>query len=331
MNRRYVVSIRMTGLGDRLVCLAAAWRYARDTGRSLVADWRFGQITSRAPENAFSLCFKATSDLAGVPFFGDEHIETGSLPKPRFPETWNEDAFLALPFMRPAHAFGAEKELAVRLIREGRDVPAQTVVFDGCINDGLVDLDDARTFFSALRPVSLIADQVASFRRVHMAERNVVGLHVRHGNGGDIMAHTPYWTSFDHAIDRCVKAVHRVRQVLGNETAVLLCTDSRQVQDALETALLNLVARPKAFPVPGKGELHLKQDAWTGRDDALIEMLLLAECGVLIRYPPGSFFSFYAAAMLAESEPSLLTVYDLHRPWDPADAMSPAIIFRKPC
>jgi hypothetical protein len=317
----------MTGLGDRLVCLAAAWRYARDTARSLIVDWRFGRITSKAPENGFSLCFKATGELAGVPFFCDEQIETASLPKPRFPEIWNEDAFLALPFIRPAHTFAAEQELAVHLIREGRDVPAQTVVFDGSVNDGLINLEEARTFFSTLQPISSIAEQVASYRRIHMAKRNVVGLHVRHGNGGNIMAHTPYWTSFDIAINRCVEAVHHVRQMLGNETVVFLCTDSSQVQDALERALPNLLTRPKAFRAPGEGELHLKEDAWTGRDDALIEMLLLAECGALIRYPPGSFFSFYAAAMLAENEPSLHTVYDLHRPWDSADRMSPAVIF----
>jgi hypothetical protein len=328
VNRRYVVSIRMTGLGDRLACLAAAWRYARDTGRSLIVDWRFGRITSEAPENAFSLCFKATAKLASVPLFGERHIETASLPKPRFPATWNEDVFLALPFIRPAHTFAAEEKLAIHLIREGRDVQAQTVVFDGCINDGLVELEDARKFFTALRPTSSIAEQVASYRQFHMAKRKVVGLHVRHGNGGNIMAHAPYWTSFDLAINRCVKAVRRVRQLLGNETAVFLCTDSSQVQDELKRALPNLLTRPKAFRAPGEGDLHRKQDAWTGRDDALIEMLLLSECEALIRYPPGSFFSFYAAAMLAGNEPRLHTVYDLHQPWDDADRMSPAIIFR---
>jgi hypothetical protein len=37
---RYVVSIRTAGLGDCLICLGAAWVFARNTGRTLVADWR---------------------------------------------------------------------------------------------------------------------------------------------------------------------------------------------------------------------------------------------------------------------------------------------------
>src|SRR5689334_7703219 len=36
----------------------------------------------------------------------------------------------------------------------------------------------------------------------------------------------------------------------------------------------------------GDGELHLGRGAAFVRDDALVEMLLLAECDALIRYPP---------------------------------------------
>ena len=36
---------------------------------------------------------------------------------------------------------------------------------------------------------------------------------------------------------------------------------------------------------------YLAPAPW-GRDDALVELLLLAECNALIRYPPASFFSF---------------------------------------
>src|SRR5471030_2756028 len=60
--RRYVISIRsQTGLGDHLICLAAAWRFARDTGRVLVADWRFSPYTLAAKDNLFPLCFEVLS------------------------------------------------------------------------------------------------------------------------------------------------------------------------------------------------------------------------------------------------------------------------------
>jgi hypothetical protein len=158
--------------------------------------------------------------------------------------------------------------------------------------------------------------------------RAAVALHVRHGNGGNIMGHAPYWTSFNESIGRCLKAVDHLRSALGRQTPIFLCTDSAEVQSALESKLDNLVVRPKTFLPAGAGELHLGRDAWARRDDALIEMLLLARCKAIIRYPPGSFFSFYAACLLSKNDPSLLTAYDLHKPWDPDDALSPSIVFR---
>ncbi len=85
-----MVSIRHTGLGDRLASLAAAWRYARCTGRVLVVDWRFGNFTSNM-ENTFTQCFEAVDDLAGVRFIADRSV----FP----PSRWRNRGFL--PFGTP--------------------------------------------------------------------------------------------------------------------------------------------------------------------------------------------------------------------------------------
>ncbi len=337
MADRYVISIRRAGLGDRLICLAAGWRYARDTGRTLVADWRHCRITPDPGENGFQRCFRPTTFLAGVPFIGDEQVTTMHFPKPRYPEGWNRDSVLrrgrrprSVLHFRPKVDFEAERRFAVDTIRSGRDMPVPTIVFDRCVNDGLVDLTDARTFFSALRPANRICEQVEAFHRTFIADRRIIGLHVRHGNGGDIGTHAPFWNSVDDAISRCERAVHHVRRVVGDDAIVFLTTDSSDVQGRLEAVWPNLLARAKTFRPPGAGELHLGPDAWSGRDDTLVEMLLLARCNALIRYPPGSFFSFYAAAMLSENQPALTTTYDLQIPWDGSDRFAPAVVFGKP-
>jgi len=87
-----------------------------------------------------------------------------------------------------------------------------------------------------------------------------------------------------------------------------------------------VIWRSKLFCKPGEGELHRSRDASLGRDDALVELLLLAECDALIRYPPGSFFSFYAAVMKPPRVPPPDTVYDLQRPCDPGDMFAPALL-----
>jgi hypothetical protein len=98
------------------------------------------------------------------------------------------------------------------------------------------------------------------------------------------------------------------------------------VQRALCTTIPGVITRPKAFRPPGAGELHCGPDGDQTRDDALVEMLLLAEATALVRYPPGSFFSFYAAVMHHWQSPLPPTVYDMQRPYDPEDPLSPALL-----
>jgi hypothetical protein len=63
-----------------------------------------------------------------------------------------------------------------------------------------------------------------------------------------------------------------------------------------------------------------------GRDDAIVEMLLLAGCDALIRFPPHSFFSFYPAVMKRWRGALPETVYELQRPCAPDDPLSPALL-----
>jgi Nodulation protein Z (NodZ) len=71
---RYVVSIRRTGLGDRLICLCAAWCFARNTGRALLADWRYSPYASSPNANLFSACFRPPQHIGGVSFVGDDRV-----------------------------------------------------------------------------------------------------------------------------------------------------------------------------------------------------------------------------------------------------------------
>ena len=62
---RYIVAMRRAGLGDRLICLGAAWCFARTTGRTLVADWRRSVYSLDQAESPFSLCFEPLTEVLG--------------------------------------------------------------------------------------------------------------------------------------------------------------------------------------------------------------------------------------------------------------------------
>ncbi len=318
---RHVLSLRNSGIGDCLVCLGAAWVYARATGRVLVADWRRSPYAPDRATNLFPLCFAAPDHLAGVPFVGDQRVDRLIRRLARGPVHWDR----APAALRTQAQVFADRDRSVALIRSGVDRPEPTVVFDACVNDGLVALEDARAFLGALQPVDRIARRL---ERVvaDLPPGPVIGLHARHGNGGAIGQHTPFWSDEAAAIERCRRGVAALRARLGERTPVLVCTDSVAVARAVSAAVPGIIRYAKPFRAPGSGELHGWSGAHRTLDDALVEMLALTRMTAVIRYPPGSFFSMPAAVALARPGPRTRTLYDLQRPWTPDDPLAPAIV-----
>ena len=318
--QRYVISVRrQTGLGDHLICLAAAWRFARDTGRVLVADWRFSPYTLVAKDNLFPYCFEVPSGLAGVAFIAANDVSRLN------PETVASRLGRALLRLRHGIRWPTHRQAAAH-IEQGRDLPAQTVIFDSCVNHGIAKIADLWDFFSALRPVASVTAALTTYR-ASLPAGPLIGLHIRHGNGAAIEGYAPHWRSFPAAIERCLNAVREARSLLGPDANVLLCTDSAEVEMAIRARIPNLLTRRKLLRHAGEGELHLWRGAALVREDSLVEMLLLAECDALIRYPPASFFSYYGAVMLHGRGLEQQGIDALQTPWDAGDPLSPAVLF----
>jgi hypothetical protein len=295
--RRLVISKRWTGLGDCLVSLLAAWRFAHATGRALVADWRGSGYATDPRTNAFGLVFEPGPTLAGVRFLGDDSVNHLALAGPFHPASWDAET-VRRPWTRPALEDPAEREAALALIASGADVAAPVVVLDGCLNHAVPPPDDCRRMLGDLRPRARIAEAVAEFEARHLAGRPVVGVHVRHGDGGALGGHAPFWVSPRSALVRVVGATLRaadaVRAAAGADPVIFLATDSAPVEAALRQGLPGVVTWPRAFPCPVPGN-HFP----TSIEDAAVDMLLLARSDVLVRFPPGSFFSFWGAVMKA--------------------------------
>lgn len=295
-TKRHVVSRRTAGLGDLLVNLLASWRFAEQTGRTLVADWRGSYYLRDPAENLFCALFEPVNCLAGVPFVGRDDLSEVPYEEPFHPALWTH-ALLDRPPGRGAAEVMADRDAAVALVRAGEDVTAPTVVFDGCINDALPSAVRCREVLSELRPVARVRAEVEAFRAAHFDDRPVVAIHLRHGNGGEIGGHARYWTDFDAAVERCAAAAKDARERLGGNAVVFLATDAQPAVEAFLALVPETVVRTKFFRRPGDGELHWWPLGFVSRAEAMVDLLLLAECDALVRFPPGSFFSFYASVM----------------------------------
>jgi hypothetical protein len=194
-----------------------------------------------------------------------------------------------------------DREAALNLILNGDDVAAPVVVFDGCLNDAIPFRAECRHLLGKLQLQAPIASAVETFVAEYFSNRPVIAMHVRHGNGGGFYGHARFWHNPGEALCRIVAVTTRVIRSLkaatGAEPILFLCTDNLAIENNLRGAFPGIVTRPKNFRQIGEGELHSGSRAYTVRDDTAIEMLLLARSDVLIKFPPGSFFSFWGEIM----------------------------------
>lgn len=287
MPERSVGVLRRAGLGDVLLGTAAAWRYAAATGRTLRLDWRHSRYAS-APTNLFSEVFQPMSHWRGVPVW----LPPSTEPLEPYPPLTAADE----------RRSGLE---ACELVQSGRDVADPHVVLRGCVAPAHPPLEVIAPLLRELSLQPRLAAAVASTRQEVMGDGPSIGVHLRHGNGGDIMGHAAFWSD-GLAVQRVVHAVRRARSVLGGDTPVFLATDSAEVRDAVCALLPGVRTIDKRFRAPGAGELHRWGEAPSTLDAAVVEMWLLSYSTVLVRMPPLSYFSAPGAFMKAPAPASLL-------------------------
>ncbi len=295
--QRSVVSRRTSGLGDCLVSLASAWYYAKVTGRTLIVDWRNSRYSHDPERNVFTDFFEATSEIDGVPVICDSSVNSlasrqGILDR----QSWAQ-----VPGFRTLGRYRDERVRLqqVKLIKSGRDVAEQIIVMDGCLPVEPASADLIPLFLSYIRPQPAIQRIIDKFTQMHLVDKKIIALHVRHGNGGNIMAHAKFWTDPEEAVSRICRRINQAQQLLGGDSVTLVCTDSAKTLEQIDSRVSGVIAYEKYFRQTGKGELHSPETKYESEPfelgrDAVVEMLLLSHADVLICYPPDSYFSFYA-------------------------------------
>ena len=282
---------RNAGLGDLLLSACAAWRFARDTHRTLVIDWRGTWYTGSRRINLFDRLFHRVDEWGGVPV----RVSTADDPFESPPAAQRSDVGEA-----------ANAQAACRLIDSGVDVDDPHVQWWGCIAPAHPRPAQTAALLRDLQPLPHLADAVAHARQTLLGDGPSIGVHLRHGNGGDILSHARHWAD-GLAVHRVTSAIRTARAALGADTPVLVCTDSVEVHDALRTMVPGVRAVPKPFRPAGEGEQHRWADASTMLDVTFVEMFLLAHTTALVRMPPASYFST-PAAYLKQPAPTELLV-----------------------
>ncbi|MEW6144259.1 MAG: nodulation protein NodZ [Thermodesulfobacteriota bacterium] len=303
-HRKVIISCRNSGFGDNLLAAANAWYYAKNTGRALVIYWYHSRYLADKSENAFSHFFEIPASIEGVPIITASRIDRLSgflllhlhylLPRP--------DPLMY--FYRTTSKLGIRSDyrLTRRIrkrfdetderLRAMADLNQRVIVTHGCF----VPNEKLRPFFDALSLNEAYRTRADAFADAHFREKKVIGVHIRYYNQNMLPSdHTKYWLDQVNALSVCLDKIQKAAAGLEEqEYVVFLCTDSRLVHDFISGSIGNVVAYEKEFGRDSSKEMHEELPEETAAA-TVIEMFLLAKSDVLVRFPPGSWFSHYAS------------------------------------
>jgi len=299
-----IVSRRNSGFGDNLLAAANAWRYARATGRSLVILWTGSRYLEDPAENAFPRFFDIPESVGGVRVIVPPRLDSlsgllvrasfAAFPKPGA-SLFGARLLSALGMDGNGAALKREsekREAEIDAIVTGlTNVRSRVLVTQGCY----VPNDEVRPFFDAVRLAPRLAEAADEFAAENFAGKKVIGAHVRHYSAHlPVSGHTPYWSDWARGLKACLEGIGRARDMaVEGERVIFLSTDSRPVEEMITRSFGGVVTYKKPFGRDFGGELHDELPVETA-DASALEMFLLARSDVLFRYPPGSWFSYYA-------------------------------------
>lgn len=179
------------GIGDHISCLIGAWYYAKQTGRTLVIDWRGSRFNSdpTCAENCFHQLFDISEEFLDVPVISGDDVTDLEYDLPIFPNKWTPENLAAT-----AHQPHTTDEISAinTLAHTGQNRQEPTVVFNQTIYP-VPPYEQVRPFLKALKfaePIRVAADKVW---RDLIGDRPAIAIHIRHGNGENIGARAAYW------------------------------------------------------------------------------------------------------------------------------------------
>jgi len=292
----------LSGLGCQMMLLAVCWVYAKHTNRTLLIDWRGNMFFQRDHAcNLFPLLFQHNDDLAGVPCISDQFGETLRVPQPLLGPAGGFVQESGISHRLPVG--GVQVHVMRRIISGGIDVPQRTLlpslVALWAAKNEVYTLNRAeiRIFFQALRLQPEIWSRIKQFRDRYFTTRPIIGVHVRHGNGEQLMRdhfRRRVIVNFEGFVEDVeARILNYVRHRYVGSWTLFLATDSDIVIEAFSKRFKNIVYQKCWHPQPGKGiapdsSYQHPSGPLGPAIEALVDFYLLSYCDVAITTRPTS-------------------------------------------
>jgi Nodulation protein Z (NodZ) len=191
MDRYVVARHAFGGIGDHLSCLIGAWWLAKRTGRTLVIDWRGSRFSGdpSGRHNCFADYFTCADRLGEVDVIADDRVAGIEWPTPIYPAKWTADILAT-----PVHMKHTADEITAmnQLVNGGADRPEPTLAINQWVSPH-PPKETVKELLEELQATAPIKAEAQKFWDEKLGSADVVGIHIRHGNGENIGARAAYW------------------------------------------------------------------------------------------------------------------------------------------
>ena len=326
-------------LGFMIAALAEAYFCAWVTGRALIVDWRDTVYSCDPRVNLFDKLFEINRDVLGIELITediDNIIRNKSIfmvdKKYHSKNISNHDQLDGNYWTR----YWKKNELKNRIrclfnsAKDGTGLFDLTNIFPKKQNkareytnipllyqeEDIIWLDYIASilpfpnlyhekfdeFISHLKLRPPFREELNGFKRDHFFGKNVLGLHIRHGNGekGDFENKNRQIANMNEYLDMVCQNIEDLNFDHDERFAIFLCTDSDLIVSEMRKRFPDLITREQWRPEIGAGiSFELGQDCPDGEivnaANAAIDMFLLASCNHIATTEPVSWFSKVAA------------------------------------
>jgi len=265
------VTRKRTGIGSDLASAASGYSLAVRTGRDLIIDWRHS-LYLEEQDNLFGRLFDVPDSIGPCRVIvADRDVE---------PELSGR---LVRYGKHDLHSLDEE-------VRHGGTSVAHHSIITTSLRDHSQQ-ELQKTFLAAVTPKPHVVERIDRFHAKSMQGRIVAGIHIRHGNGENLLLDRN--ELFRRGLGEVFGKVRGYLEAVDpRPDVILICSDSRLVREQFREEFGDVIWFDSDVGEPEEGNLLTNVRGIRGAEEAVIEMWLLSRCDYLLFNP--SWFSHYA-------------------------------------
>ena len=290
-NEKYFITNRHCGLGDALCNVYGAYSFAKKYGGSVVIDWRWLTYNNLEKQriNLFHSIFKIPNEIDGVKFYTFEEVpELHDFDNVHNNYHWihRDSPERKVSLDEVDKMIYSNKYINVYFINMSCKLGESSPNWISHNYQELANIEGVEcfvenylSFWNNFEVHNNIKRKLDYYRQKYFSSGNVIGVHIRHGNGQIRAMYDFHWYFYD-GVKQKIDEILKTEYPAGiDNKKFFICADNKKCTDDFLKLYPNSFSAEKIYLEEGIGPQHeLCNNSIMSIQDAFIDMELLSSC-----------------------------------------------------